>query len=209
MRIRRASRNKLRRSDISKPRLFATGERRRHTVQCDHVRLMALTKQGQHADRAAVLAATEGFAMTREDVIATLNSLIQTSKDGEQGFGTCASTVKSSHIKEFCERKAEQCRIGAAQLQAIVREMGGDADSAGSTSGALHRAWLDFRTNVTGMDDAAVLRECERGENAARKAYEEALRQALPGDIRVVVERQFREVKANHERIGELRAATA
>jgi uncharacterized protein (TIGR02284 family) len=87
--------------------------------------------------------------------------------------------------------------------------MGGDADSAGSTSGALHRAWLDFRTNVTGMDDAAVLRECERGENAARKAYEEALRQALPGDIRVVVERQFREVKANHERIAELRAATA
>jgi uncharacterized protein (TIGR02284 family) len=59
------------------------------------------------------------------------------------------------------------------------------------------------------MDDHAILAECERGEDAAKRAYENALRQDLPGDVRMVVERQFREVVANHNRVKELRNITA
>ena len=36
-----------------------------------------------------------------------------------------------------------------------------------------------------------------------------ALQQDLPGDVRTVIERQFREVQANHDRIKELRNITA
>jgi uncharacterized protein (TIGR02284 family) len=73
----------------------------------------------------------------------------------------------------------------------------------------MHRFWVKIRGTISGMDDHAMLDECERGEDSAKKAYEEALRQDLPGDVRRVVERQFREVEANHDRVKELRNITA
>ena len=33
--------------------------------------------------------------MDRDDVISTLNNLIETSKDGEEGFRSCAENVKN------------------------------------------------------------------------------------------------------------------
>jgi uncharacterized protein (TIGR02284 family) len=147
--------------------------------------------------------------MNRDDVIATLNDLIATSNDGEEGFRTCADNVKNATLKTFFLEKAERCREGAAQLQSIVREMGGDPERGGSTTGALHRFWLDIRGTISGLDDHAILAECERGEDVAKREYEKALQQDLPGDVRRVIERQFREVVTNHNRIKELRDITA
>jgi uncharacterized protein (TIGR02284 family) len=147
--------------------------------------------------------------MNRDDVISTLNDLIATSKDGEEGFRTCAENVKNPQLKTFFDQKAERCREGAAQLQMIIREMGGDPEGSGSASGAMHRFWVNIRGTISGMDDHAILDECERGEDFAKRAYENALNQDLPGDVRRVVERQFAEVKANHDRVREMRNATA
>ena len=35
--------------------------------------------------------------MDRDDVISTLNNLIATSKDGEEGFRSCAETSRTRH----------------------------------------------------------------------------------------------------------------
>ena len=37
--------------------------------------------------------------MTNENVIDTLNTLIETCKDGEYGFRTCAEHVKSAQLR--------------------------------------------------------------------------------------------------------------
>jgi uncharacterized protein (TIGR02284 family) len=147
--------------------------------------------------------------MDRDDVIDTLNDLIETSLDGEGGFGTCAENAKSPTLRVFFEQKALRCREGARQLQQIVREMGGNADREGSMSGDMHRFWINIKSSIAGMDDHALLDACERGEDAAKESYEAALDEALPGDVRLVVENQYREVRANHERVKELRDITA
>ena len=41
--------------------------------------------------------------MDTNDVIATLNDLIETSRDGEQGFRTCAEGVTSPNLKTLFE----------------------------------------------------------------------------------------------------------
>ena len=64
--------------------------------------------------------------MHRDDVIGTLNDLIETSKDGEEGFLTCADAVKDPQLKAFFEQKAERCRIGAA-TRGAQRKDSGDA----------------------------------------------------------------------------------
>jgi uncharacterized protein (TIGR02284 family) len=147
--------------------------------------------------------------MDRDDVISTLDNLIETSRDGEEGFRACADNVKNPALKAFFEQKAERCREGAVQLQHLVREMGGDPERGGSTAGAVHRFWVGVRGTLSGMADHAILDECERGEDVAKRAYEKALGQDLPDDVRRVVERQYAEVRMNHDRVREMRNATA
>ena len=147
--------------------------------------------------------------MDRDDVINTLNELIETCKDGEEGFRTCADGVKNPVLKTFFEEKAQRCALGAAQLAGKVRELGGDPERGSSTSGMLHRFWVNIRASISGMDDEAVLAECERGEDVAKRAYEEALRCDLPPDARVMVAKQYQEVRANHDRVKDMRNAMA
>ncbi|MGH9895549.1 MAG: PA2169 family four-helix-bundle protein, partial [bacterium] len=70
---------------------------------------------------------------------------------------------------------------------------------------ALHRGWLNVKSAITGKDEAAVLAECERGEDVALQHYQDALREDLPSDVRNLIERQYQGVMANHELVRGLR----
>jgi uncharacterized protein (TIGR02284 family) len=59
------------------------------------------------------------------------------------------------------------------------------------------------------MDEHAVLAECERGEDAAKSAYQAALEEDLPPDVKAIVQRQYEGVKENHDRIRDLRNQAA
>jgi uncharacterized protein (TIGR02284 family) len=39
----------------------------------------------------------------------------------------------------------------------------------GSSSGTLHRMWLDVKATFSGHDRKSILEECERGEDAIKK----------------------------------------
>lgn len=147
--------------------------------------------------------------MDKDDVIATLNDLIETSRDGEEGFRTCADGVKSSQLKQMFQQAASRCAQAVSELQAQVRALGGDPERRGSVSGSLHRAWVDIKSTITGMDEAAVLAECERGEDVARNAYEDALSKDLPADVRSMIERQYQGVRQHQDRVRQLRGAVS
>src|SRR5436305_1881744 len=82
-----------------------------------------------------------------------------------------------------------RCAQAVSELQAKVRSLGGDPENRGSVSGSLHRGWVNIKSTITGMDEAAVLAECELGEDVAKTAYEDALKKDLPADVRSMIER--------------------
>jgi uncharacterized protein (TIGR02284 family) len=86
-----------------------------------------------------------------------------------------------------------------------VAGAGGSPEDTGSIAGALHRGWISVKEAVTSRDDKAILEECERGEDYAKAQYRKALEHELPEAIRVVVERQYQGVVANHDRVKALR----
>lgn len=145
--------------------------------------------------------------MTNDDVISVLNDLIQTSKDGEEGFRTCAEDASSRdpQLKMMFQERSRSCAGAVSELQELVRALGGDPSKHGTVSGTMHRQWLNIKSMITGKDDEAVLNECERGEDSALKSYREALQKDLPANIRMVVERQYQGVLSNHDRIKALR----
>src|SRR5918999_1256888 len=132
--------------------------------------------------------------MSNDDVIDTLNDLIETCKDGEDGFRTCAEDIKRADLKPMFERAALRCAESARALQAEVQRLGGKPEHKGSLAGSAHRRWVDVKSAITGKDDKAVLAECERGEDVAKLSYQKALNKNLPADIRTIVERQYQGV---------------
>ena len=144
--------------------------------------------------------------MDNKDVISTLNDLIETCKDGEEGFRTCAEDIKDAQMKSFfTTSRAQSCAEAAAELQQEVRSLGGDPETSSSISSALHRRWVDIKSVVTGKDDEAILNECERGEDVAKRSYANALEKDLPANIRTIVERQNQGVLKNHDQVKAMR----
>ncbi len=145
--------------------------------------------------------------MANEDVISTLNNLIETCKDGQDGFKTAAEGVERSDLKSTFYELAQQRSQFAGELQGLVRELGGDPENTGTTTAALHRGWINIKSVVTGKDDGSILDECERGEDSAKKAYEKATQMTLPSNVGSVVQQQATQVKAAHDRVRDLRDA--
>lgn len=143
--------------------------------------------------------------MEKNDVISTLNDLIQTCKDGMEGFRTCAEDINNSELKAYFNDRAERCSRAAEDLQDLVTAYGGDPATSSHLSGTLHRRWVDVRSAITGKSDQDVLDECERGEDVAKHHYEAALKKDLPEDVRLVVEDQYRGVQMNHDQVKDMR----
>ena len=144
-----------------------------------------------------------------DEVVSTLNNLIETCKDGQNGFQSASEGVKNSELKGLFNKYAQQRGQFAAELQAEVRRLGGDPETSGSTAAAIHRGWMNIKSTVTGGDEAAIVAECERGEDSAVSNYEDALKENLPANVQSVVQRQFTEVKSAHDRIRSLEKANS
>lgn len=143
--------------------------------------------------------------MDRDDIVSTLNDLIETCKDGEEGFRSCAENVTNVELKSYFNSRSERCAVAAEELQDLVQSYGGDPKTSSSISGTLHRRWLDIKSAITGKDEEAVLNECERGEDVAKHSYQKALEKDLPEEARIVVERQYQGVQMNHDQVRDMR----
>jgi uncharacterized protein (TIGR02284 family) len=145
--------------------------------------------------------------MKNAQLIDTLNDLTKISKDGEEGFRACAedaSERQAYYKNQFLER-SQSCGQTVLELQNLVRALGGEPADHSSVSGSLHRQWMNLKSAILGKDDEMILNECERGEDAAVNAYRKALAGDLPNDVRLIVERQYQGVLANHDRVKALR----
>jgi uncharacterized protein (TIGR02284 family) len=149
------------------------------------------------------------MARDRDNTIATLNNLIETCRDGQEGFEAAAEGVTNGELKMLFETYSEQRRHFAGELQGEVRRLGGDPEQTGSLAATLHRGWINIKSAATGEDEAAVISECERGEDSAVKNYQDALNdEQVPADLRSIIERQLAQVREAHDRIRALEKAT-
>lgn len=143
--------------------------------------------------------------MGHPEIVKTLNSLVETCKDGELGFTAAREHARDAALRQVFERHAAECRNAAQELQMLVSQYGGTPEHGGSTSGSMHRGWMAVKGAVTGHPELSILEECERGEDAALQRYREAIAEDLPSTVRMLVERQYEGVKRNHAEIRALR----
>jgi len=149
------------------------------------------------------------MSLTTTNPVKTLKTLVQTLHDGQAGFKNASENVKDTNLKEVFSRFSLQRSMFAGELEAELLTLGEvDPQKEGSTvAGALHRGWIDLKAAFTSNDNHAVLAEAERGEDSAKKAYNDALAEELPKPIAEIVSRQAVEIQRAHDEVKALRDA--
>lgn len=145
------------------------------------------------------------MAAENKEVVSVLNDLIATAKDGEKGFSSAAEKAKEPSLKSLFSKYATQRAQYATDLQSFVAQLGGDAASSGHVSASLHRGWIGMKEALSKDEDKALIDECEAGEDAAVKAYKEAVAKILPPQVQTLVEKQFAGVQEAHGVIRDLK----
>ena len=133
-----------------------------------------------------------------------LNDLILINNDRIAGYEKSFNETKEieNDLRAMFHNLADQSRQFARELRAEVSQRGGEPETGTLASGKLYRVWMDIRSVFTTDNRLAVLENAEGGEDAAVKAYEEALRSdSLPEDLKSLIVQQFNAIQNAHDTV--------
>jgi uncharacterized protein (TIGR02284 family) len=132
-----------------------------------------------------------------DKIIRTLNHLVSIANDGKYGYENAAEDVKDITLKQMFQQYSSQRATYAEDLKREVAMLGDDPDKGGGPLGALHRTWMDIKAAITSGDREAILNTCITGEEAAVKAYTDALEdENISGTVRQTVAEQLSGIQA-------------
>lgn len=131
----------------------------------------------------------------------SLQNLIETCRNGQNGYLHAAAKVKDPALKSFFEEQSRERGRFAAELTAEAEKLGKiESHRLGTVAGMMHRAWFAMKADFGGADHG-VLSAVMQGEERAEKFYDQAVAAALPEDIRRLVSSQRDSVKAALSRV--------
>ncbi|SDM12852.1 conserved hypothetical protein [Catalinimonas alkaloidigena] len=139
----------------------------------------------------------------REEVVKTINNLIEVNEEGKEGYELAARNVDHMEYQSLFQRYAQQRAEFAGSLRSQLASMGGEDkhNLVTDAAAALHRGWMNLKSVVAAGDSEAILNECVRGDKAAVEAYESALKEAnLPAEISTLLRSQYNAIsEAYHD----------
>jgi len=140
-----------------------------------------------------------------------LNDLIEINNDRIKGYRHALDDLQASDadLKTLFAGMIDQTKRFNEELAAHVAGGGDEVNNTNTVLGSLHRAWIDVKATFSGNDRKSILEECERGEDASKKAYNDALSDLhkLTPQEKDLVSRQAAAMQENHDKIKSLRNA--
>ena len=138
----------------------------------------------------------------------TLNDLIRINNDRVTGYSKAASQAKDQDLQSLFSQLAQQSRQYATELRSCVGYNEKEVTDETTTAGKIYRTWMDVKATFGGDSRKGVLASCEFGEDAAQKAYKEALEdEELSPDVRSTIEKQKASLREAHDKIKMMRDA--
>ena len=146
---------------------------------------------------------------TNEKLTEVLNDLVQINNDRIISYEKAIEEVKDLDVdlKGIFSKMADDSRKYKAELTSEVTKMGGEVAEGSTGAGKIYRVWMDVKATFTGHDRQSALESCEFGEDAAQKAYRDALGSdaEMSADTRQLITSQQESLKSSHDIIKKLR----
>jgi uncharacterized protein (TIGR02284 family) len=142
--------------------------------------------------------------------IEILNDLILINNDRIEGYERALKEIEKSEgdtdLVPMFLRFIDDSRRFKVELGTEIAAFGRDMATGTTMPGKLHRAWMAVKETFSGNDRHSILEECEFGEDAIKKAYDEALSdEILATYIREMLLDQQEELIEAHDEVKGLR----
>lgn len=153
-----------------------------------------------------------------QETIDILNDLILINNDRIAGYEKAMEELKADDkagqedldLTVLFEKMIDDSRQMRNALGQEVQVLGGKMAEGTMSSGKIYRAWMDLKAIFTGRDRHIILSNCEEGEDAAQRAYKEALKEeGLPHFLYDLIRGQKELLKDSHDEIKALRDRVA
>jgi uncharacterized protein (TIGR02284 family) len=142
---------------------------------------------------------------TLHEVEDTLRSVIDSLIDGQEGFRKIGDQLKNESLKVYFLAESLVRAEFRGDLEAVLHQEGvRDIKESGTVSGTLHRTWGDLKA-MLGASEHTILETAEKAEDAAVKAYIEALKGKLPLPVHELLSKQAAHIQASHAYVREAR----
>lgn len=139
-----------------------------------------------------------------------LNDLIEINNDRLKGYekAVAETAAEDADLRDLFEEVATVSRGCKDELTKFVYR-NGEVPAEGTTArGKIYRVWMDVKAAITGHDRKAILASCEFGEDAAQRAYNQALEtEGISDDVKALLRDQQARLKKSHDRIKYMRDA--
>lgn len=128
-----------------------------------------------------------------------LLDVIKSLQDGQKGFADIGEHLHDEVLKRYFLAESLKRANFRAELENELHRAGmADVKESGTLAGAMHRAWGDLKAKLS-SGDLGLLETAEQGEDAAKKAYKDALEHELPLPIRSLLTEQQAHVNNSHD----------
>lgn len=134
-----------------------------------------------------------------KDTEKVLRNVIESLIDGQEGFRDIGEKLHDDVLKRYFLAESLKRASFRGELEDVLHKDGvHDVKESGSVAGALHRTWGDLKAKLGG-NDHTLLETSESGEDAAKKAYTEALKHDLPLPVHQLLTTQAAHIQASHD----------
>lgn len=148
------------------------------------------------------------MATTGENISDVLRELTEFVNDGKEGYERAAEESTNPDFVSYYSSLAQQRREFSNELNALIRQHGGDVETDTTLKGKLYRQWMDVRAAFTGRDERSIVDSNIYGEEWAQKAYDDALKtETLPDQIRQLISNQRQASQEAYNRLQQMKAA--
>src|ERR1700761_7924902 len=143
---------------------------------------------------------TATHKISNKEVEETLRSVIQSLIDGQEGFQTIGEKLQDPTLKRYFAAESLKRASFRGDLETILHDHGvHDIKESGTAGGAMKRTWADVKAKLGGGDHT-LLETAESGEDAAKKAYKDALEKGdLPLPIKQLLDTQYVHIQESHD----------
>ena len=146
-------------------------------------------------------------SINNDEVIRVLKNVINSLQDGQKGFADIGEHLHDAQLKRYFLAESLHRASFRADLESELHHAGvHDVKETGTTAGTLHRVWGDIKAKVV-HGDHELLVTAEQGEDAAKKAYADALEQPLPLPIKQLLTTQQAHILTSHDYVRDHRDA--
>jgi len=141
----------------------------------------------------------EKHKVSNKEVQDTLRAVIQSLIDGQEGFQQIGEHLKDDTLKRYFMAESLKRASFRGELETLLHDEGvHDVKESGTVSGTIHRTWGDLKAHL-GRGDHTLLETSEQAEDAAKKAYKEALEKELPLPVKQLLTSQYGHIQTSHD----------